>query len=447
MSAIARLSRREALRGMFAGSAVTVTLPFLDCFLNENGTALAATGQSLPIRFGVWFWGLGLNPGQWEPKQIGKFTDLGSELKALEKFKDKINVFSGLKVHLDGRPAVTHFTGNMSLLTGTTPKTMTVMTPTIDTLVADHISTTTRFRSLEVTSTGNPKHSYSFRAGNVFQPGEASPKALYARIFGPEFKDPNSADFKPDPIVMAQQSVLSAVKDQRLDLTAKLGASDRARLDEYFTSLRQLEQQLELQLQKPAPLEACTVTREPLEGSVGTEIDTVVSNHRMLVGLLAHAVACDQTRVINMVFSDATSSLRKAGSPMMQHIYSHEEAIDPKMQVQPNFSYFAGRAMEGLAATIETFDNIKEGDGTLLDRMAIMTATDTGYAKVHALENIPMLTAGRAGGRLKTGYHIHSPGDPTNRVGLTVMQALGLPMSSWGTDSMETSKSIHDVIA
>jgi hypothetical protein len=447
MSAIARLSRRQALRGMFAGSAVSVALPFLDCFLNENGTALAATGAPLPVRFGTWFWGLGLNPGRWEPKQTGKFTDLGYELKALEKYKDKINVFSGLKVHLDGRPAVTHFTGNMALLTGTTPKTMTVMVPTIDTLVADQIGTTTRFRSLEITSTGNPKHSYSFRAGNVFQPGEASPKALYARIFGPEFKDPNAADFKPDPVVMAQQSVLSAVKDQRQDLAMKLGAADRARLDEYFTSLRQLEQQLELQLEKPAPLEACSVTREPPEATVGTEIDTVVSNHRLLVGLLAHAVACDQTRVVNMVFSDATSSLRRAGSPMMQHIYSHEEAIDATSQVQPNFSSFAARAMEGLAATIETFDNIKEGDGTLLDRMAIMSATDTGYAKVHALENIPMVTAGRAGGRLKTGYHVRSPGDPTNRVGLTVMQAMGLPLSSWGSDSMETSKSITEVLA
>jgi hypothetical protein len=447
MSMSARLSRRQALRGMFAGSAVTVALPFLDCFLNTNGTALAATGQQLPVRFGTWFWGLGLNPGRWEPKQLGAFTELGPELKALEKYKSKINAYSGMKVHLDGRPAVTHFTGNMSVLCGTTPKTMTVMVPTIDTLVADAIGSTTRFRSLEVTSTGNPKHSYSFRAGNVFQPGEASPKALYARIFGPEFKDPNGADFKPDPVVMAQQSVLSAVKDQRQDLARKLGAADQARLDEYFTSLRQLEQQLELQLEKPAPLEACTVTKEPNEAAVGTEIDTVVANHKLLVGLLAHALACDQTRVVNMVFSDATSSLRKAGSPMMQHIYSHEEAIDPTLQYQPNFTSFAGRAMEGFAAAIEIFDNIKEGDGTLLDRMAIIASTDTGYAKVHALENMPLLSAGRAGGRLKTGIHVRSPGDPTNRVGLTVMQALGLPLSSWGTDSMETSKSITDVLA
>jgi hypothetical protein len=446
MSATTDLSRRRVLRGMMTGAAVTVGLPFLECMLNINGTALAS-GKPLPTRFGTWFWGLGLNPGRWEPKQTGAFKDLGPELMALDKFKDKINVFSGMKVYLDGRPAITHFTGNMSVLSGTTPKGQTLTAPTIDTVVADAISSTTRFRSLEVTSTGNPKHSYSFRAGNVFQPAEASPVALYARLFGPEFKDPNAADFTPDPAVMAQQSILSAVKDQRQDLARRLGAADRARLDEYFTSLRQLEQQLEIQLQKPAPLEACSTGKAPPEAAVGTEIDTVISNHRLMAGLVAHALACDQTRVVNMVFSDATSSLRRAGSPMMHHIYSHEEAIDQNLGYQPNVTWFAARSMEGLATVIEILDGIKEGDGTLLDHTVLMASTDTSYAKVHGLDNMPLMTIGRGGGRLKTGYHVNSPGDSTCRVGLTVMQALGIPLSSWGTDSMETSKTITEIFA
>ena len=60
-----RFTRRNLLRGMMGGAAVTVGLPFLDCFLNTNGTALA-DGQALPVNFGTWFWGLGLNPGRWE---------------------------------------------------------------------------------------------------------------------------------------------------------------------------------------------------------------------------------------------------------------------------------------------------------------------------------------------------------------------------------------------
>ena len=65
------VNRRSVLRGMLNGAAVSVSLPFLDLFLNENGTALAATGQPLPERFGTWFWGLGIDPGVFMPKTVG----------------------------------------------------------------------------------------------------------------------------------------------------------------------------------------------------------------------------------------------------------------------------------------------------------------------------------------------------------------------------------------
>ena len=104
--------------------------------------------------------------------------------------------------------------------------------------------------------------------------------------------------------------------------------------------------------------------------------------------------------------------------------------------------------MEGLRdACSAALDSIKEGDGTLLDRTLIMATSDTGYAKLHTLENIPLFTAGGAGGRIKTGIHVAAKGDPATRVGLTVQQALGVPINSWGTDSMQTSKTIAEVLA
>jgi hypothetical protein len=270
---------------------------------------------------------------------------------------------------------------------------------------------------------------------------------MYTRLFGPEFKDPNSADFKPDPAVMARQSVLSAVKDQRQDLDKMVGAADKARLDEYFTSLRQLEQQLDLQLQKPAPLEACTKPGEMADGPVATEVEVLSANHRLFAKLAAHAFACNQTHVVNLVFNDMTSSLRRVGSQMIHHIYTHEEAIDEKLGYQPNATYFIMRVMDGFADYLTALNGIREGDGTLLDRALIFAMTDTGYAKVHSVENMPMITAGSAGGRMKTGIHFSGKGDPGSRVGLTIQQALGLPLNSWGTDSMATSKSITEVLA
>ena len=65
------LNRRRVLRGILQGSVVSVSLPFLDCFLNTNGTALAATNIPLPTRFGTWFWGCGMDPGIFIPKEVG----------------------------------------------------------------------------------------------------------------------------------------------------------------------------------------------------------------------------------------------------------------------------------------------------------------------------------------------------------------------------------------
>jgi hypothetical protein len=228
-------TRRNVLRGMMGGAAVSVGLPFLDCFLNTNGTALAATGAPLPVAFGTFFWGCGLNPGRWEPKTLGKGYDMNIETASLQPFKDRINVISGMKVFLDGKGARPHFTGEMAILTGDVPR-ETPNYASLDSIVADTIGTRTRFRSLEVTGTGKPTDSLSRRSASVANPAEISPAALYTRVFGPDFTDPNSADFKPDPRVMVRRSVLSGVTDQREALMKQVGANDRQRLDEYFTA-------------------------------------------------------------------------------------------------------------------------------------------------------------------------------------------------------------------
>jgi hypothetical protein len=440
------VNRRSILRGMMGGAAVTVGLPFLDCFLNTNGTALA-DGQQLPVVYGTWFWGLGLNPGRWEPAKPGKMDQMNAELQPLQAHVAKMNVFSGMKAFLDGKPNGVHFSGVQGMLTGTVPRGMTADKPSVDTLIADVIGTRTRFRSIEVCCAGNPSHSQSRRSGAVVNPGEISPAALYTRIFGPEFTDPNAADFKPDPAVLVRRSALTAVSDDRQSFMKTLGAADKARLDEYFTSLRELEQQLELQAQKPAPLAACTVPGKVDETPIGTEIEMVKTNHKLFAGLLAHALACGQTQVVNVAFADATSSLRRAGGTQTHHEYSHEEPVDAQLGYQPTLAWFFNEIMTQLAFYVSTLDSIKEGDRTLLDRCAIQTATDLGYAKLHGLENMPMLTFGSANGRLKTGIHVAAQGEPTSRLGLTMQQVMGVPVSNWGTDSMQTSKTITEIVA
>jgi hypothetical protein len=162
---------------------------------------------------------------------------------------------------------------------------------------------------------------------------------------------------------------------------------------------------------------------------------------------LAHALACGQTRVVNVAFADATSSLRKAGGQQTHHEFSHEEPVDATLGYQPTLGWFYGQIMDSFALMLAALDGIREGDRTLLDRTLIMTGTDHGYAKLHGLENIPILTAGAGGGRFKTGIHVKAAGDSVSRVGLTVQQAMGVPVSTWGSESNQTSKPFQEVLA
>jgi hypothetical protein len=439
------MDRRSVLRGMMGGAAVTVGVPFLDCFLNGHGTALA-NGTALPVCFGSWFQGLGFTPGFWEPKKLGAGYEMMPLLDALTPYKDKINIFSGMKAYLDGRALTPHTNGPQAILSGGIPRGQPNPGITIDQLVADVIGTRTRFRSLEVSCVGSTQ-SQSRRDANSTNPSESNPLALYTRVFGPDFKDPNAADFTPDPAIMVRRSALSAVTEQRKDLAKQLGATDRARLDEYFTALRELENKLELELQKPAPLEACKVPGKTEETTQGAAVERAHHNHRLFAGLMANALACGQTRIVNIMFSGAVSELRMPNNVNTYHITTHEETADPSLGYQPMVGWFQTQIAEGYKTAIEALANIKEGDRTLLDRSLLMFSTDHGFAKLHSLENIAMMTAGGANGRLKTGYHIQAQGDTVARVGLTVQQALGVPVSSWGYESNHTGKSFTELLA
>ncbi len=440
------MNRRTALRGMLGGTAITVALPFLDYFLNTNGTALAS-GAPLPVRFGTWFWGCGMTPFRWTPETEGREYEIGEELEAVRPYKDQVSILSGFGVSLDGKTNIPHISGALGLRTGLAPDNRTSEIPSVDVIIAEQIGANSRFRSLDMAATGNPRDSYSFRGGGIVNPSEESPMSLYQRVFGPEFQDPNAAEFTPDPRAMVQKSVLSAVGDQRADLLKKVGAADRERLDAYFTSLRQIEQQFALQLEKPPPAEACVVPGAPEEGKVGTDIRDARRNHKLMAELLAMALACNQTNVFNVVFSDSASSLRQEGKATTHHQLTHEEQIDEALGYQPEATVFIEESMAAWGEFLAAMTNIREGDGTLLDNALVFAHSDTEYAKTHNVVGIPVMLAGRAGGRINAGVHVKGNGDPITRIGLTLQQVMGVPVDKWGTKSMTTSKVVSEIIA
>jgi hypothetical protein len=437
------------LRGAFAGAAVGVGLPFLDYFLDDNGTAFAAEygGSRLPVRFGTWFWGCGMIPDRWNPKKQGAGYDLPPELAPIAPVQDKVTILSGFSVSLDGKSNQPHISGNVGLRTGTPVDSwQQIVAPTLDTTIADTIGSGSFFRSLDLSADGNARTSFSYRSGTEMNASVASPMELYQRVFGADFHDPNAAEFKPDPRIMARRSVLSAVTDERRRMMGKLGAADKARVDSYFTAIREVETKLALQLEKPPKAEACVVPQRPADMAPSTDVIERQKSHKLMADLLAMALACNQTKVFNMVFSTATADLRKAGSTTAYHQATHEELVDRTIGYQPTVDAFSTQSMQGWADFVASMAAVKEGDGTLLDNMLVMAHSEVSYAKNHDVNGIPVMLAGRAGGKVKSGIHVASQGDAISRVGLTMQQLMGVPLDGWGTGSMRTNRSISEIM-
>ncbi|ARS26115.1 DUF1552 domain-containing protein [Sphingomonas sp. KC8] len=447
------LSRRGfMLKGIVGGAAVTLGLPLLDAFLDTNGKAFAASlgGAPLPIRFGTWFWGCGMIPARWEPKTDGANFDLPPQLAPIEAVRQHISVLTGFDVILDGKGNLPHISGNTAVRTGSPSELwQAIEGPTFDVSIADHIGSGSYFRSLELSADGNARTSHSFRNGSSMNAAIPNPVELYQRIFGPDFHDPNAATFTPDPKFIVRRSVLSGVTDQRAALSRRVGAADRARLDQYYTSVREMEQKLALQLQKPPPAEACIRPDAPPAVRAGTDLTDVEArkaSHKLMAELLAMALACNQTRVFNMNFSTAASDLRTAGDTTGYHQSTHEELIDRTIGYQRTVDRFAINSMEAWADFVAAMAQVREGDGTLLDNMLLVAHSDVSYAKNHDVSGIPVMLAGRAGGKVKPGVHIRGAGQPISRVGLTAQQLMGVPADSWGQDAMRATRPIAEIL-
>ncbi len=440
-------NRRRVLRGMLGGSAVTVALPFLNCFLNGNGTALAS-GKPLPVRFGTWTWGLGISKSVFVPKKVGTNYEFPEEIECLKPIQNQINVLTNYTAFRDASENICHYTGWVTTRTGQAPAQQNDRPgETLDVTIANKIGRTTRFKMLTATATGDGRASLSYEGQTSPVPAESSPIDFYTRLFGPSFPDPNATTFTPNPRIMLRRSALSAVTDDIKDINRYVGAEDKARLDQYFTGLRAIEHQMDQQLAKPEPLAAChpgtAADHDPI---AGIEVKTLSERHNMMADLLAMAIACDQTRVFNMFYAASTANTVKQGYEKPHHTCTHEEPVDAALGYQPVVSWFTRRSMESWLYFVQAFEKIKEGDGSLLDNMLIYGHSEQGFARIHSLDGLAAFTAGRAGGKVKTGYHIDGKDSAITEIGYTAMRVMGLDLPRWGTRSNTTSKVISDIL-
>jgi hypothetical protein len=438
------LTRRHLLRGMLQGTAVSLALPTLDLFLDNSGTAYAC-GSGLPQRFGLFFWGNGNLPELWVPDSEGSDWSLSEQLEPLSAVQDLITVVSGLSQKTGN--LIPHASGAAGILTGTELQVFedgredgTFAGPSIDQRIAAEIGGETIYRSLETGvlpgTSGN-----SYNGPNNKNPPELSPMALYERLFGPTFREPGE-EGEVDPQLGLRRSVLDSVMNDIDRLDGQVGAKDKARLDQHFTGIRELELRLARLEEDPPSLEACLRPDSP-EADY-PEIDgrpQIAAVHRAMTDLIVMALACDQTRVFSHWFSDQLTNKLFPSVSAGHHTLTHDEP-----GAQPEVNQIVRFVMGELAYMIEQLGLIEEGEGTLLDNMVLLATSEISHGRTHSLDDMPIILAGNACGRLVQGEHYRShTADNVNMLMLSLLRALSISVASYGTDDAEVSRGLSAI--
>lgn len=432
------ISRRHILRGMAWGSAVSVSLPILECMLDTHGRALA-DGTPLPKCFGVFFWGNGVRLASYVPSSVGSY-ELSETLKPLANVKDYVSVVSGYDIKSGNeRP---HHAGAVGILTGApmvqqappgAPFASTFSAPSIDQIIANWVGGKTRFKSVELgispsvsTVEGTTLRYLSHNGPDNPNPPEYFPQAFYSRVFGMGFKNPGAAN-QPDPRLALRRSVLSIVRDDVTSLRNRLGKSDQVRIDQHFDSIRALENQILATEQAAPPPSACGMPGEIHDTPGDANLSATMG---IMAGLMALTLACDQTRVFSMLFSGSVGS---TVYPELKIAATHHNLTHDEAGAQPQVQLITLFIMQRLASLLESLKTIQEGDRTLLDRCIILATSDCAEGQLHSINNYPIVVAGGGRGALvQPGIHIKGDHANTSDVLLTLTQAMDIPITEFG---------------
>lgn len=472
------ISRRTLLRGAAYGVGAAVGLPVLEAMLHHNGHALA-DGNPLPKRFGVFYWGNGVVANTWFPTQVGADWQLSPLLQPFAKVKDYISVVSGTVVYLPYQVSG-HMGSLQSIVSGAlgTPQgglNYAFANKTFDVAIADKIGTSTRFGSLHfgVASTDASDADFGAVAKAISHNGPNSPNlpeynpiAMYERVFGDGTATAGAANVASVTLA-TRKSVLDVVAADTKALQAKLGVNDKQRLEQHLQGIVELEKQLGSMTS--APIAGCTKPTRPTSSYAAIDNQQIQWDalNTIQTELLVFALACDQTRVVTYRLSPCNDFTVYPGFPTFvidptttntgtsMHGMTHSEGGD-----QPGVQKCVTFSMAKFAGLLERLLATPDGTGTLLDNSGIIGFSECTEGRSHnstSAPGIPFIVAGRCGGSLvHPGIHYQSPaqGDRASEtngrnvsvVPLTLMQALGTGMTSWGAAEGKADKVIAELL-
>jgi len=440
------LQRRTFLRGM----GVAMGLPLLDAMV----PALYGKEIETPVRMAYVYVPIGAIMDHWNPSYTGQLRELPRILKPMEPFRENMLLLGNL-THNGGRALLDgggdHARATGGYLSGVQPKKIAEDSSygdrngksvaaikagiTADQIVANQIGGKTRFASLEVgmedaQQAGNCDSGYScsytnnlaWKSDSQPLPPTLDPRALFERLFG---DDGDLSLQARDRRNLYRRSILDYVTEDSKKLETRLGPSDRSKLDQYLTSVREVElriQQNEKHNQQVDP---------GMEKPGGTPGD-FAEHFKLQSDMITIAFQADLTRTVTFLVGREGSNrpYREINVPEGHHNLTHHRNNPEMIEKVAQINCYHIRTF---AAWMEKMQSHKEGDRTLLDNSMICYGSGISDGNKHTHEDLPTMILGSGGGFLKTGRRIvYRRETPICNLYLTMMEAMGVQRETFG---------------
>ncbi len=427
-TAIPRRTFLRSARGALA-------LPLLDAMI-PAATAWALTPAKPVPRLGFVFIPMGCDQARWTPPGQGKLDELSPILAPLKPVKDQVTVITNTRLQ-NAYPG-THDTSNSAFLSAATSKHTEssdyFLGTTVDQIAARQLGRETQLESLQLAMDLNPlagvcnngyacvyQNCLSWSSPTTPLPSEAHPRVVFERLFG----EGGTAEARRAAL-HNRASLLDSFTTDIARIKQRVGVPDRARLDHYLDSVRQVEREIARGEQSVAENKA-----PDLERPVG--VPPAFADHaKLMFDLQILAFQADITRVITFQFTREQSNRTypEIGVPDPHHPISHHGNDPVKVAKIAKINTYH---IELFSKFLERMKATPDGDGSLLDHSVYLYGSGMGNPSLHDHENLPILVAGGAATRLKGGRHIrYEKGTNLANLHLTLLDRAGIHLDSFG---------------
>jgi hypothetical protein len=427
------LPRRTMLRGLGA----TLALPLLDAMIPAV-SAIAKTAAHPVRRFGVVYVPNGMAMEYWTPALDGTTFPFTPVLKALEPFRDRVIVLSGLDLPKDGAPHADASTPFLSGVVGKPSEIDLQAGVSIDQLLAREFGQYTQLGSLELALDGRDNagscnigyscaytNTISWRSTTTPVPMENDPRMVFERLFGDGGTTDSALRARE---WVKQRSILDSVTDRIRSLQQSVGPADAVKLGQYFEGIRDVERRIQ-KAEEQSTKELPVVSQPAGVPATFDEHATLMFDLQLL------AYQCDLTRVGTLMMGREFSgrTYPEIGVPDAHHPLSHHQDDAGRVALMSKVNAYH---VALFAKYLEKLGSTPDGDGSLLDHMVMLYGAGISNSNAHSHLDLPILLAGGGSGALKGGRHIRYPsGTPMANLLMTLMDKMAVPVERLGNSN------------